>query len=256
MSEPVFVEQRPNQGTEHRMESGATIGREGCDISLGDPDVSRRHAAIRLEGDAVTIEDLGSTNGTFVNGERIGAPRQLRDGDEVQIGVTVLRLRAPSGVTRLAQAQPQVTRMSQATTGRPAGHAEPPTAERAAPAAGLAATAAGPVAPAEPPPAEPPGAAPPAGAPPTPTAEPATTPPAGAPGSAGRRGDVPAPDFQPSAIRRVVPPPDTPAPFGPAGQQRRRGSAATRLGATVFSAVVVASTAAAVILYYITEPFK
>jgi pSer/pThr/pTyr-binding forkhead associated (FHA) protein len=239
MSELVFVEQAPNQGTEHRLEASATIGREGCDITIGDPDVSRRHAKVQVDNGSATIEDLGSTNGTYVNGERIDAPRSLRDGDEVQIGAIVWRLRAPAGATRLAQVQSGATRLQQATTLRPASPAEPPTSERPASTAESPAVAEAPAR-AEPPPA----AAPPM---------PEEPPPAAA---AGRRGDVPAPDFQPSAIRRVVPAPDTPAPFAPAGQQRRRGSAATRFGATLFCGAVVALTTGGVVLYYLIEPFK
>ena len=77
------------------MDQGTTIGREGCDITLGDPDVSRRHAEIQVSSGEIPISDLGSTNGTFVNGERIDQPRALRDGDEVRIGAVVWRLRAP-----------------------------------------------------------------------------------------------------------------------------------------------------------------
>jgi len=74
VSDLIFVEQRPNEGTEHPADAGRTIGREGCDVNISDPEVSRRHASIRrLDDDAVAIEDLGSTNGTFVNGERIEA---------------------------------------------------------------------------------------------------------------------------------------------------------------------------------------
>ncbi|MGH2804437.1 MAG: FHA domain-containing protein, partial [Thermoleophilaceae bacterium] len=136
MTEAVFVEQAPSEGMEHRVVSEATVGREGCDITLGDPDVSRRHAEIRLEDDGVSIEDLGSTNGTYVNGERIGAPRRLQDGDEVKLGSTVWRLRAPAGATRLVQTQEGgATKLAQTTTLRPASAPEPPTEERAPAAA-------------------------------------------------------------------------------------------------------------------------
>jgi predicted component of type VI protein secretion system len=128
MSELVFVEQRPSEGREHPVQPGTTIGREGCDIVLTDSEVSRRHAAIRSAAQGVAIEDLGSTNGTYVNGERIGAPRLLGDGDEVQIGSTVLRLRAPRAATKLAQAQPGATKLGQATTVRATGAGEPPAA--------------------------------------------------------------------------------------------------------------------------------
>ena len=83
------------------------------------------------------------------------------------------------------------------------------------------------------------------------------TAPAAAPAApaAPSRGDVPRPEFAPSAIRRIVPV-DAPTAFTPESQAGRKGSAATRAGATVMATVVVALTTAGVILYYITEPFK
>jgi predicted component of type VI protein secretion system len=108
----VFVEQKPREGREVQATPDAVIGREGTDIVLQDPEVSRRHAAIRVQGDGVSIEDLGSTNGTFVNDERIEGTRPLRDGDTVRFGNTVWVLRAPavSGATSVGQvAAPQVT---------------------------------------------------------------------------------------------------------------------------------------------------
>lgn len=49
----------------------STIGRSGCDVVLDDPELSRRHAKIRIHGADATLEDLESTNGTFVGKERI-----------------------------------------------------------------------------------------------------------------------------------------------------------------------------------------
>jgi pSer/pThr/pTyr-binding forkhead associated (FHA) protein len=66
-----------------------TIGREGCDVNLADPEVSRRHAAIRGDAGAHAIEDLGSRNGTWVNDRRIEEPTVLREGDVVRLGNTV-----------------------------------------------------------------------------------------------------------------------------------------------------------------------
>jgi hypothetical protein len=64
------------------------LGRlKGCDICLQDHNASREHAALVREGAGWVLEDLGSTNGTLVNGEEIDRVR-LRDGDVVTIGVT------------------------------------------------------------------------------------------------------------------------------------------------------------------------
>lgn len=67
------------------------IGRsEESDIALNDPSVSRTHAAIETEGSVPTVRDLGSTNGTFVNGRRV-QNEALRDGDDVRFGNTRMR---------------------------------------------------------------------------------------------------------------------------------------------------------------------
>jgi hypothetical protein len=64
------------------------IGRdETCDLVIPDRQVSRRHARIRLEGERYLIEDLGSKNGTFVNGHEVQGARPLQDGDEIQIAL-------------------------------------------------------------------------------------------------------------------------------------------------------------------------
>jgi thermitase len=73
--------------------SGALIGRgEDCAVMLiGDGTVSRRHALIRGDGREVTVEDAGSTHGTYLSGQRVTAPVSLRRGDVIQIGQTLLR---------------------------------------------------------------------------------------------------------------------------------------------------------------------
>jgi Protein of unknown function (DUF3662)/FHA domain len=69
----------------------AAIGRmPDCAVALSDPQVSRRHAEIRPDHDGYRIVDLGSMNGTLVNGTRI-SEHALRDGDEIAIGATTLR---------------------------------------------------------------------------------------------------------------------------------------------------------------------
>ncbi len=73
-----------------------TIGRTaGNSVLLENPGVSRRHATIRAEGVKVFIEDQGSANGTFVNGQKITASHELKDGDEIQIVKHRLIYRVP-----------------------------------------------------------------------------------------------------------------------------------------------------------------
>jgi len=69
------------------------IGREEGDIQIEDLLVSRRHALIeRVEGGALVVRDLDSTNGTFLNGALLLAPSHLRDGDDIRIGPAHLRV--------------------------------------------------------------------------------------------------------------------------------------------------------------------
>lgn len=68
------------------------IGRSKADILLDDPEVSRKHAAIEMYGDKVVVKDMGSTNGTFLNGFGVKMAF-VKDGDEVQVGNTVLKVR-------------------------------------------------------------------------------------------------------------------------------------------------------------------
>jgi two-component system cell cycle response regulator len=72
----------------------AIIGRAGrASVLLRDDGVSRLHARVRRQGETLTIEDMGSRNGTFLNGNRVTGPTVVRDGDKIHIGHrTVLRL--------------------------------------------------------------------------------------------------------------------------------------------------------------------
>ena len=78
-------------GTKHVLDQGSNVIGRGteADIRLPDTGVSRKHVDVQLQGDTVTVEDLGSTNGTLVNGRRVGR-QQLADGDVVRIGHSVL----------------------------------------------------------------------------------------------------------------------------------------------------------------------
>ena len=71
-----------------------TIGRaDKCHIVLDDTYVSQVHARIFAKGDSYYLEDLGSTNGTYLNRKRVGGPTELQRGDRVKIGKTVLEMR-------------------------------------------------------------------------------------------------------------------------------------------------------------------
>jgi FHA domain-containing protein len=78
-------------GRDMSLDQGVTvIGRSsGCDIVVDDPNVSRRHAEIRRLGEGYSLVDLGSTNGTEVNGQRVGET-SLMNGDVIGVGTTRL----------------------------------------------------------------------------------------------------------------------------------------------------------------------
>lgn len=79
------------KGSIMRIDDELTIGRAAaCTLTLDDTYVSQQHASIVRRDRQHLVEDLGSTNGTFVNRERIIGPVVLQPGDRVQIGSTVL----------------------------------------------------------------------------------------------------------------------------------------------------------------------
>jgi hypothetical protein len=82
----LWLEGEEIQGRWSLAQPSTTIGRsEDNDIVVDDRWVSRHHARIRVDGPQYIVEDLGSKNGTLVNGKRIEGPRVLVDGDEIQI---------------------------------------------------------------------------------------------------------------------------------------------------------------------------
>ena len=69
------------------------IGRSpGADIVIGDDFVSGKHARVSPAGDGAVLEDLGSTNGTLLNGQRLSVPQTLRPGDAIDIGSVRLKV--------------------------------------------------------------------------------------------------------------------------------------------------------------------
>jgi hypothetical protein len=73
-------------GIAYDLMGGATLGRGDVEIRLDDPFASSRHARISRQGHVVVIEDLGSTNGTYLNEEPLTGPQPLHAGDRIRIG--------------------------------------------------------------------------------------------------------------------------------------------------------------------------
>jgi Protein of unknown function (DUF3662)/FHA domain len=71
--------------------TGVVLGRSrDCDVVLDDPNVSREHAEIRPRGGAWVLTDLGSTNGSCLNGRRIDRPEVIKPGDEIELGTSIV----------------------------------------------------------------------------------------------------------------------------------------------------------------------
>lgn len=82
-----FVEPPDRSGERIDVDAAMTIGRSAeCDLSLSDSFLSSRHARLANDGGDLTIEDLGSTNGTYVNQELVDGRVHLERGDIVQVG--------------------------------------------------------------------------------------------------------------------------------------------------------------------------
>ena len=64
-----------------------------CELSLDDTFISQQHARLFAKNGSWYVEDLGSTNGTYVNDQRLAAPAMVQPGDRVRVGTTVLELR-------------------------------------------------------------------------------------------------------------------------------------------------------------------
>ncbi len=81
----------PASGELFPLDGEQVLGRsEAATVRILDGQISRRHARIAERGGSLWIEDMGSTNGTFVNDEPVFAPRPLRDGDRVRLGTTTI----------------------------------------------------------------------------------------------------------------------------------------------------------------------
>ncbi|HEY6893946.1 MAG TPA: FHA domain-containing protein [Rhodanobacteraceae bacterium] len=83
----------PDAGSVYRIEKPrVTIGRTGADVALNDSEISRNHAAVEIRDTQYLLEDLKSTNGTLVDGEKILGPTELQNHSEFQVGGSTLML--------------------------------------------------------------------------------------------------------------------------------------------------------------------
>ncbi|HEX4109937.1 MAG TPA: FHA domain-containing protein [Solirubrobacteraceae bacterium] len=105
----ITIASGPGAGRSVPVAGELVIGRENVDLILDDDELSRRHAALRVVGEELVIEDLGSLNGTFVNGQRISAATSLHSEDTIRLGTTQLSVSLPvrppaAAATRFARA--------------------------------------------------------------------------------------------------------------------------------------------------------
>lgn len=90
----VMVRSDSQAGRDFTVTDATVLGRsEEADVVLDDPYASEFHLRLVASEDGLTLHDLGSTNGTYLNGRRVTAPTELRRGDAVQVGKTVMEIR-------------------------------------------------------------------------------------------------------------------------------------------------------------------
>jgi hypothetical protein len=219
----LIVRSGPRSGQRIELVGELVVGRENADVTVSDEEVSRRHLAVRPHEDGVELEDLGSTNGTFVDGARLSAVVVVSSTARVTLGETELEIEVEEpepefdpGATRLRERPPEPDATMVRSTPVPATPAPD-------------ATIAGAPTPARPSPAPP---APPRAAPaPAPAPPPARRPTAPTPAAAV--------DARPFGA------------FTPPAPARRRTGAATRLwGPATIVFLVIIATAVALIVYF------
>ncbi|HMR06725.1 MAG TPA: FHA domain-containing protein, partial [Polyangiaceae bacterium] len=108
------------RGMRHRMHDGETLVGRGSRVAffLDEASVSREHAVLRRTGDVVMLTDLGSSNGTFVNGEQITGSHKLEIGDHVRLGTADLTFGVTRGVSP-SSISPGIELIEQRSVARP-----------------------------------------------------------------------------------------------------------------------------------------
>ncbi|HEX4109926.1 MAG TPA: DHA2 family efflux MFS transporter permease subunit [Solirubrobacteraceae bacterium] len=144
MAHRLRVRSGPAAGSSIEIAGELFIGREGADLTIADPDVSRRHAKVTAAGDGVIVQDLGSTNGTFIDGRRISGPTTLDHDAVLTVGASDVAVElaprvAPSPEPVVAGAGAHTILRSAPTPEPPVAAPEPPaSAEPPAPEPGAA----------------------------------------------------------------------------------------------------------------------
>ena len=106
MNPTLVFEDGPLAGRRIELGDELVVGREDAALTIEDPELSRRHAAIRPSGDGFEIEDLGSRNGTHVNGRRIEGTQRLGGGDTIKLGQSTIRFEAARAAATVASPIP------------------------------------------------------------------------------------------------------------------------------------------------------
>ena len=88
----IVMRKGPNPGATYSLDAELmTIGRDPSNtIAVNDPEISRQHAQMSMQGGKIVIEDNGSTNGTLINGKRISGPHVLRSGEIISFGEDIV----------------------------------------------------------------------------------------------------------------------------------------------------------------------
>ncbi len=141
----------PAAGQEFEIDRELVVGRENADVVIADEQISRRHVALRPVEHGVEVEDLGSLNGTFLDGERIEAAVTIAIRGSITLGTSELRVDVAlpqtadlGAVTRLSpdalgvtvQGRVPVATVATTEPSLPAGAGEPPLPVLSTPAAG------------------------------------------------------------------------------------------------------------------------
>src|SRR4051794_22424963 len=145
----VVIVEGPGAGREFPLAGSLVAGRDpSAAIPLEDPEASRQHASITAREGGAVVEDLGSTNGTFVGDERLTGSRTVAPGDRIRIGTTVIEVREAGTAAEPAPPGPGAP---EPTAAAPPPPPPPPSPEQPAAPPPAPAAAAGPPAPYAPP---------------------------------------------------------------------------------------------------------